>query len=145
MKKTIAITLAALLVLALGVSFVRAAPGGGPGYGPGQGFGPGAGYQSNLTAEQQKELTPLFDKMTDLQKQRIELQKQLIQKQVSFGNLTQEQADWRIGRLKERSENIGKGYGPGMMGGRGFGGGRGCGFGPGGYGPGSGPQQQAPK
>lgn len=74
--------------------------------------------------------------MTDLRKQMFEVRKQVIQKQVEFGNLTQEQANERIAWMQER---IDQGFaGPGMMG-------RGPGMMRGGHGFGPGWQQQQNK
>ena len=62
--------------------------------------------------------------MNDLRKQMFENRKQVIQKQVSFGVLTQEQADQHIAFMQQRMEN---GFGSGMMG-KGPGWGRGQGM-----------------
>lgn len=136
MKKTVIVTLVSLLVLAIAVSMVSAATTTTP---PGN-FPPFARGPAALTDAQKQELAPLFNQMNDLRKQMFEVQKQVIQKQVSFGNLTQEQADQRIAWMQQRMEN---GFGPGMMG-RGPGWGRGPGMMRGGPGPGFGPgwQQQ---
>ena len=131
MKKTILITIVSLLVLAFAVAMVSAAT-------PKTDFAPFAQSQVNLTDAQKQELAPMLNQMTDLRKQMFEVQKQIIQKQVSFGNLTQEQADQRTAWMQQR---IDQGFsGPGMMG-RGPGMMRG---GPGmmGRGPGSGPMWQ---
>jgi hypothetical protein len=136
MKKTITITIVGLLVLGFAVTMVSAATTNTP-----ANFPPWARYQG-LTETQQQELAPLFNQMNDLRKQMFDVQKQVIQKQVEFGNLTQEQANQRIDWMKQRQEN---GFGPGMMG-RGPGGGRGPGMmrgGPG-AGPGYGPMWQQP-
>jgi len=127
MKKTMLIALAALLVLAFAVSLVSAAK---PAAQPPQ-F---TAQAVTLTDAQKQELAPLFNQM-------VEIRKQIIQKQVSFGNLTQEQADQRIAWMQQRME---QGFGPGMMNrGPGM-----MGHGPGmmGRGPGFGPmgQQQQP-
>lgn len=134
MKKSIIIALAGLLVLAFAASLAYAATTNTPANLP-----PWSRYQT-LTEDQQKELAPLFNQMNYLRKQMFEVQKQVIQKQVSFGNLTQEQADQRIAWMQQRLEN---GFGPGMMG-RGPGWGKGPGMmrgGPG-FGPGYGPPWQ---
>ena len=131
MKKTILITIVSLLVLAFAVAMVSAAT-------PKNDFTPFAQNQVNLTDAQKQELAPMLNQMNDLRKQMFEVQKQIVQKQVSFGNLTQEQADQRIALMQQR---IDQGFsGPGMMG-RGPGMMRG---GPGmmGRGPGSGPMWQ---
>jgi TolA-binding protein len=141
MKKPLVLTLVGLLVLAIAVSVVSAAATATP---PGN-MPPWAPYQK-LTDAQKQELAPLFNQMNDLRKKMSEVQKQVIQKQVSFGTLTQEQADQRIAWMQQRQES---GFGPGMMG-RGPGWGRGPGMmrgGPGpGFGPGNGPPwQQQPE
>ena len=107
MKKSLMITgvVAGLLVLLFAFAMVNAAP-------PAQGFSPFR--QANLTEAQKEELAPYFTQMTDLRKQMFEVRKQVIQKQVEFGNLTQEQADQCISRMQER---IDQGFtGPGGMG-----------------------------
>lgn len=124
MKKTILLSVIGLLVLTIAISMVSAAatpvklpP-----------------YLANLTDAQKQEMAPLFNQMNDLRNQMFSTQKQIIQKQVEFGNLTQEQADQRIAWMKERMEN---GFGPGMMSrgpgmaGKGPGSGPRCGPGPG--------------
>ena len=120
MKKTTKVITVALVVIALGVAVVSAAPGFGP-------MWAGApGQNVTLTDAQKQELVPIYNQM-------FELRKQMIQKYVGFGALTQEQADWRIGAMKERHEYMIKNGGPGSCRGGGPGG-RGPGFGPG-YGP----------
>lgn len=106
MKKNLFIAVVSLLVLAFAVSLVNAAT-------PANVPPPFARNQANLTDAQKQELAPLFSQMTDLRKQMGEVQKQIIQKQVAFGNLPQEQADQRIAWMQQRAEN---GFGPGMMG-----------------------------
>ncbi len=135
MKKTIALTVVGLLVLAIAVSVVSAAATATP---TGN-FPPWSPYQK-LTDAQKQELAPLFNQMNDLRKQLFEVQKKVIQKQVEFGNLTQEQADQRIAWMQQRQES---GFGSGMMG-RGPGWEKGPGMmrgGPG-FGPGYGPAWQ---
>lgn len=105
MKKSLIIAVVGLLVVALAASLVYAAT---PSNVP-----PFACNQANLTDAQKEELTPLLNQMNDLHKQMFEVQKQMVQKQVEFGNLTQEQADQHIGWMQERMEN---GFGPGMRG-----------------------------
>lgn len=108
MKKTILIAVVSLLVLAFAAAIVSAAA-------PAAKFPPFAWNQANLTDAQKQELAPVYSQMTELRKQMFELQKQAIQKQVSFGNLTREQADQRITWMQQRIE---PGFvGPGMMGG----------------------------
>lgn len=112
MKKSLLIALVGLLVLAFAASMVYAAT---PTNVP-----PFARNQANLTDAQKQELAPQFNQMTDLRKQMFEVRKQVIQKQVEFGNLTQEQADQRIVWMQERIDQgfAGSGMmgrGPGMM------------------------------
>jgi hypothetical protein len=106
MKKPLLIAVVSLLVLAFAVAMVSAAT-------PTTNIPPFARNQANLTDAQKQELAPLFNQMNDLSKQMVEVRKQVIQKQVEFGNLTQEQADQRIAWMQERME---QGFGPGMMG-----------------------------
>ncbi len=123
MKKTIAAVTVAALVLVIAASLVASAA-------PGQ--TPPAGPQRpavTLTADQKQELAPLLDKM-------LEVRKQMMQKYVDYGYMTQEQADQRFAWMKDRmTRGLEKGFVPGMMG-RGPGMmGKGPGFGPGGRGP----------
>lgn len=110
MKKKITVAVVVALVLALSVPVAFAA----------------------LSPAQEKELKTLYI-------QQFDLQKQMIQKRVEFGWITQQQADWMIKNLEARKEYLDKNgfdgqYGPGY--GPGFGpGGFGCG-GRGGFGPG---------
>ncbi len=116
MKKSIIIAVVSLLVLAFAASLVYAETA--------TDFPPFARNQVRLTDAQRQELAPLFSQM-------FETKKNIIQKQVEFGNLTQEQADQRITWMKERAEKgdgmMGRGHGmmrggPGAMGrGHGFG------------------------
>lgn len=106
MKKTILVTVVGLLMLAFAATMVSAGPN------PGR-MHPFMGQQANLTDAQKQEMAPLFDKMKDLHLQMAEVQKEMMQKQVSFGNMTQEEADQHIARMQERME---KGARPGMMG-----------------------------
>ncbi len=110
MKKTILIAVVALLMVAFAATMVSA--------GPNTGRMPFAGGQNNYTDAQKAEMAPYFSKMNDLHLQMIEVRKEMIQKQVSFGYLTQEQADQHIARMQERIE---QGQGSGNMMGRGFG------------------------
>lgn len=106
MKKITVFLITGLLVLAIAASVAFAGPG----------RGPAINCQSvAMTDAQKEELVPL-------QNQMLELRKQMLAKQVQWGNLTQEEADQRITWMKERME---KGYGPGMMMGRGPGRGHG--------------------
>lgn len=109
MKKAILFTVVGLLVLAFALSMVSAATN------PVE-IPPCAYQQANLTDAQKQEMLPLWNQMADLHSQMFEVRKQMIQKQVSFGNMTQEEANQRIAWMQERK---GKGFGPGMMEGRG--------------------------
>ena len=129
MKKTVAFITIAALVLVVAASLASAAPTDNPANCPR--FGGPQGQPITLTDDQKKELAPVYDKMLDVHKE-------MLQKYVSFGYLTQEQADQRLAWMKERTAwHQQNGFGPGMMGhGPGFGpGGKGPGFGPGGHGP----------
>lgn len=113
-KKLIAITVTGLLILALGASIVGAAPYESPS--SSNVSWQGHGYM-NLTADQQKEMQPLLDKM-------IDLRKQMVQKKVDFKMISQEDADRRIAWMEERHNNRGGHRGSGSQGmGDGMGGG----------------------
>lgn len=107
MKKTILITLVGLLMLAFATAMVSAGPS------SGNKMCAGPGNQPRLTDAQQEEMTPLFNEMNDLHLKMVEVRKAMIQKQVSFGNMTQEEADQCIARMEEHK---GRGPGPDMMG-----------------------------
>ncbi|HML31976.1 DUF2680 domain-containing protein [Sporomusa sphaeroides] len=124
MKKPLLLTVAGLLVLAFAVSFASAAT---P---PPQNFS----QRIVLTDTQKQELAPLFTQMMDIKKQ-------ILQKLVADGTMTQADADQRAAWMQERmnyrmQNGIGGGHGSGMMG-PGHGRGPGNGYGPRG-------QQQAP-
>lgn len=107
MKKTILITVLGLLLLAFATAMVSAGPS------PNK-MCPGPGGQPpQLTDAQKEEMAPLFAEMNDLHAKMFEVRKAMIQKQVSFGNMTQEQADQCIARMEEHK---GRGFGPDMMG-----------------------------
>ena len=80
---------------------------------------PGYGRQVQLTAEQQKEMQPIYEKMASLHTQMIETRKEALQKEVAFGTITQAEADQMISRMNERMANGGNGLcgrnGGGMM------------------------------
>ena len=137
MKKSVVVTLVSLLVLAIAVSVSAATN-----TSPSGKFQPFACGAATLTDAQKQELAPFFNQMNDLRKQMLENRKQVIQKQVSFGVLTQEQADQHIAFMQQRMEN---GPGSGMMG-KGPGWGKGQGMMRGGPGSASCPgwQQQQP-
>ncbi|GMB00978.1 DUF2680 domain-containing protein [Pelosinus sp. IPA-1] len=121
MKKIVFLTIVGLLTLAFVASLVSAAT-------PPQAPQP-YGQQVTLTDQQKQELTPLFNQM-------MELKKQILQKFVADGTMTQADADqraaWMQERMNDRMQNgivggPGMGHGPGMMG---SGHGRGPGYGP---------------
>lgn len=122
MKKTIAFTAVAVVVLIIAGTLAYAAT-------PQQAPQPGQYQPPTLTEAQKQELAPLYDQV-------LETQKKIMQKYVDYGYITQWQADQRADFMKDRMQNrLQQGFiGPGMMGGgpgRGFGGG-GCYRGPGG-------------
>lgn len=123
MKKALILTLVGLLALAFAASFASAAT---PPTQP-----PGASQQVTLTDAQKQELQPLFNQM-------MEIKKQILQKLVADGTMTQADADqraaWMQERMNYRMQN-------GMIGGHGMGPGHGRGPGNG-YGPRA--QQQPP-
>lgn len=122
MKKTMLVALVSLLALAFAVSLVSAAP---PAIQPQR-----PNMQAiTLTDAQKQELVPLFNQM-------IEIKKQILQKFVADGAMTQADADqraaWMQERMNDRMQNgmvggPGMGRGHGMMG---SGQGRGPGYGP---------------
>ncbi len=109
MKKTVLFTLVGLLMLAFAATMVSAGPN------PGR-MHPFGGQQANLTDAQKEEMAPLVAKMKDLHQQMFEVKKEMIQKQVSFGNLTQEQADQHIAKMQEMQQRMEKGPRPDGMG-----------------------------
>ena len=66
------------------------------------------GQPITLTDAQKQELAPLYDKM-------LETHKQLLQKYVEYGKLTQEQADQRLALMKDHMQNCSQNGGCGMM------------------------------
>lgn len=120
MKKIVLLTSVGLLALALAVSLVSAAT-------PPQAL-QHYGQQATLTDQQKQELTPLFNQM-------MEIKKQILQKFVADGTMTQADADqraaWMQERMNDRMQNgmvggPGMGHSPGKMG---SGQGRGPGYG----------------
>lgn len=121
MKKTMLVSLSALLVLAFAVSLVSAAT---PAIQPSQ----TTAQAVTLTDAQKQELAPLFSQM-------MEIKKQILQKYVADGVLTQSDADqrsaWMQERMNSRMQNgfvggpgMGKGHsmmGPGQGRGPGYG------------------------
>ena len=119
MKKTMLVALIALLALAFAASLVSAAP---------PAMQPPYSKVVTLTDAQKQELVPLYNQM-------MELRKQILQKFVADGVMTQADADQRAAWMQERMNqrmqdgmvgNPGMGRGHGMMG---SGQGRGPGYG----------------
>ena len=108
MKKTFLIAAAGLAIIPLAASAVYAAT---PDDSSFCGFGRGL----TLTDSQRQEMAPLFEKRTDLQKQMLELHREMLQKQVEFGNLTQAEADQRLERMQSHRGHMGAGGRGGMM------------------------------
>ena len=108
MKKWFIASGMGMLVVALSASMAFAAePAGSAVMGQGR-------QGSCLTDSQRQEMQPLLDKMQGLHGQMMEVRQQMLQKQVSWGNLTQEQADQRLARMKDRMGNAsraGNGHG----------------------------------
>lgn len=103
MKKTVAVIVVGLMMVAAVATVAMAAPGG---------TGVNCWWNNDkMTDAQKQEMAPLVNQMTDLHKQMVEVRKQMIQKQVGFGNLTQDQANEMFKRMDERMQ---QGYGPGM-------------------------------
>lgn len=105
MKKTIAYMLVAMLVLLIAASMVYAAT-------PEQKAPPAGPRQHiTLTDAQKQELVPLHNQI-------LETRKQITQKYVDWGYLTQEQADERNTRMQEHMNKMqsGEWKGHGMMG-----------------------------
>jgi hypothetical protein len=127
MKKTIALATVAVMVLLIAGAIVYAAA-------PEQAT-PGRYQPPTLTDSQKQELAPLYQ-------QALDTQKQVLQKYVDFGYITQWQADQQAAMMKDRmDQRLQQGFIPGMMGPRHGHGmmGKGPGFG---HGPCA--QQQAP-
>ena len=109
MKKTVASVMAGLVILAAGTAVLAAEPAKSP-LNPNGMNCPGwnSGHKMmQLTDAQRQEILPLANQM-------LEIKKQMLAKQVAWGNLTQEQADAMIARMQDRITN---GYCGGMMGG----------------------------
>ena len=125
MKKVTGFALIGVLVLSLAGAVAFAAPGNY--HGGGCFFGATPGQQVNLTDEQKTQIAAW-------QQERFEHKKQVLQKQVEWGWLTQEQADERLAFMEQclKDGNMGKmgmgmGMGMGMMHGQGH---QGHGMGP---------------
>lgn len=54
-------------------------------------------------------MQPINDKMTSLRQQMLRNTQEALQKEVQFGNVTQEQADQIINRMNERMKQAGSG------------------------------------
>ena len=133
MKKITIFAVVGLLVLAIAAGVVLAAPGQGR---QGQGL---QQWQSVSFTDAQK------DELGKLHYQMLDLRKQMMQKYVEAGALTQEQADTRIAAMKANLDSAVKNGTVGMGMGRGMGHGRGPGNGMRGAGPQNCPNfQQAP-
>ena len=104
MKKFIALMVVGLMVLTVGASVVMAG-----GMEQGKGLMMNCPQQPQLTNEQKQELAPLMQQM-------FEIRKQVIAKQVQWGNLTQEQADQIISHMQAKFDQN-QGMGMLMMGG----------------------------
>lgn len=130
MKKKALYILAIVAVLALALPLVvNAAPWGGRGYQAYQAAPTAAApAPAALTPEQRDELRPLYQQMVDTQKQ-------ILQKYVDFGYITQAAADQRAAWMQQAMEyRLQNGFEPGfgmMGGGPGMMGGWGRGYGPG--------------
>lgn len=108
MKKTITFTLIAALILVAGASLAFAAdPATTPPYGMGMGMMNCPLGQTGLTDAQKQELAPLYAKM-------LEDHKAILQKNVEFGRITQEQADQIVAQMQQCQQ--GNGPCQGMMG-----------------------------
>jgi hypothetical protein len=118
MKKFTSFALIGALVLSLAGAVAFAAPGNN--LGQACPFFGAAGQQANLTDEQKAQ-------MATWQQERVEHRKQVLQKEVEWGWLTQAQADEQISFMEQRQKDgnfgmMGMGRGHGHMGqGRGMG------------------------
>ena len=128
--KYVVSALAGTLLMA-GVAFAATADtpmmsgqGGCYGNGQGRGYGNCYGNEQTLTAEQKTEMQPLWDKMDSQRQQMLETRKEMLQKVVAFGHMTQEQADQITNRMNEHMSRGGNGgCGGGGCGGNGYHGG----------------------
>ncbi|SMD09928.1 DUF2680 domain-containing protein [Sporomusa malonica] len=118
MKKITIFALIGILVLSLAGAVALAAPGGNPGmFCPP--FGP-AGQQANLTDEQKAQIATW-------QKEMLEHKKQVLQKEVEWGWITQAQADEHIAFMEQQQKDGKPGMGMGHRRGHGMGPGQGMG------------------
>lgn len=121
MKKFTMLALIGVLVMSLTGAVALAAPGGNPGQpSPFCPWFDANGQQINLTDEQKAQIETWH-------KERIEHRKQVLQKQVEWGRLTQEQADRQISLMEQRQKDGHLGMAWGQAGGQGMGHGRGMG------------------
>lgn len=114
MKKVTLMAMVALLVLSFsGLAFAASAQG--PVQAPGNWYCPYYGqYYNNLTDDQKSQVAIW-------QQQTLDQRKQMLQKQVEWGNMTQAQADQQSSWLEQQMANGAYGYGPmGMCGGMGM-------------------------
>lgn len=121
MKKITIFALIGILVLSLAGAVALAAPGGNPNQ-PGM-FCPlfgSAGQQANLTDEQKAQIATW-------QKERLEHKKQVLQKEVEWGWITQAQADEHIAFMEQQQKDGKPGMGMGHRRGHGMGPGQGMG------------------
>lgn len=111
MKKTVLYILVFTTILTLALPFVvSAAPWGGPNRPDRTAVAPPA---PTLTLQQVEELRPLYQQL-------IDVHKQILQKYVDYGYITQNYADQRVAWMQQMMEyRLQNGYGPGfgMMGG----------------------------
>ena len=114
MKKVTLFALVTLLVVSFS-SLAFAAPAQVPTPGPGNWYCPYYGqYYNNLTDDQKAQIAAW-------QQQALDQRKQVLQKQVEWGWITQTQADQQISWMEQQFANGAYGHGPmGMMGGYGM-------------------------
>ncbi len=105
MKKITGLALTGALILTLAGAVAFAAPGNN--FGTGCPFNGQPGQQVNLTDEQKAQ-------MATWQQERFEHRKQVLQKKVEWGWLTQAQADEQISLMEQRQKD--GNFGKGMMG-----------------------------
>lgn len=110
MKKVTLLTLVALLVVSFS-GLAVAAPVQGPAQTPGNWYCPYYGqYYNDLTDDQKAQIATW-------NQQRLDQRKQMLQKQVEWGYMTQAQADQQISWMEQQMANGGYGgYGCGPMG-----------------------------
>ncbi|MDT8901424.1 DUF2680 domain-containing protein [Anaeroselena agilis] len=126
MKKT-SLFVAVVLVVVSFSGLVVAAPAQDPAQSGGNWYCPNYGQNyNNLTDDQKAQIAAW-------QQQSLDQRKQVLQKQVEWGWITQSQADQQISWMQQHIADSAYGHGPmGMMGGYGMSGGHGMGHGGGG-------------